>query len=125
MEPVSLLLAALAAGAAKGVGDTAATAVKDAYEQLKAAVAARFRGRPALELVLAKHAKEPDTFEAPLTKELVAVGADTDPRIVHLAQELMALIDQNGSAEGKYRVDLPGAKGVQIGDNNSQTNTFS
>jgi hypothetical protein len=29
------------------------------------------------------------------------------------------------SASGKYRVDLSGAQGVQVGDHNIQTNTFA
>ena len=45
MDPVTLILTALAAGAALGVKDTASAAVKDAYEGLKALVKKRFAGR--------------------------------------------------------------------------------
>ncbi|CCI17590.1 exported hypothetical protein [Microcystis aeruginosa PCC 9807] len=38
MEPISLILAALAAGATGAAKDTAGTAVKDAYESLKALI---------------------------------------------------------------------------------------
>ncbi len=38
MEPISLILAALAAGAVAAAKDTAGTAVKDAYESLKALI---------------------------------------------------------------------------------------
>ncbi|MCZ8361568.1 MAG: hypothetical protein O9338_01940 [Microcystis sp. LE19-251.1A] len=38
MEPISLILAALAAGAVAAAKDTAGTAVKDAYEGLKALI---------------------------------------------------------------------------------------
>src|SRR5262245_28026509 len=40
MDPVTLIVAALAAGAASGVGDTASTAIKDGYYGLKRLVAA-------------------------------------------------------------------------------------
>ena len=42
MEPISLILAALAAGAAAAAKDTAGTAVKDAYEGLKALIKKKF-----------------------------------------------------------------------------------
>ena len=124
MEPVSLIAGALAAGALKGVGESATQAVKDTYAGLKAAVAARFSGKPTAEVMLAEHAKDPEIFDRALVKELTAAGADSDPRIVQLAQELMALLDHHGTATGKYRVDLSGARGVQVGDHNTQTNTF-
>lgn len=124
MEPVSMIVGALAAGALKGAGESATQAVKDAYAGLKAAVAARFAGKPAAEVMLAEHAKDPEVYDRPLAKELTAAGADTDPRIVNLAQELMALLDQDGATAGKYHVDLTGAQGVQVGDHNTQTNTF-
>lgn len=125
MEPVSLIVGALAAGALKGAGESATEAVKDAYRGLKSAVAARFADKPTAEVVLAAHAEDPDTYDKPLAKELTTAGVDTDPRIVALAQELMALLDQAGATAGKYRVDLTGAQGVQVGDRNTQTNTFN
>ncbi|MCZ8249832.1 MAG: hypothetical protein ACK5U2_04825 [Microcystis sp.] len=42
MEPISLILAALAAGAVAAAKDTAGTAVKDAYESLKALIKKKF-----------------------------------------------------------------------------------
>jgi hypothetical protein len=41
MEPVTLILTALGAGAALGVKDTASAAVRDAYEGLKGLVVER------------------------------------------------------------------------------------
>jgi hypothetical protein len=38
---------------------------------------------------------------------------------------LLALLDPTGTRAGKYMVDLRGAQGVQVGDHNTQTNTFS
>jgi hypothetical protein len=75
--------------------------------------------------VLAEHEKTPQVWQAPLSAELTAVGADTDARIIAVAQRVMALVDEAGSASGKYLVDLRGAQGVQVGDYNTQTNTFT
>ena len=46
MDPVTLIVTALAAGAVFGLKDTASAAVKDAYAGLKALVKRRFVGRP-------------------------------------------------------------------------------
>lgn len=49
MEPVSIIMAALAAGAAAGATEVASQAIKDAYEGLKALVLKRLEGKPAAE----------------------------------------------------------------------------
>ena len=108
MEPVTLIVGALAAGALKGVGESASAAVKDAYAALKAAVREKFAGKPSAEVVLAEYENDPDTYERPLEKQVVQVGIDQDPQIVQLAQNLMALMDPDGSTRGKYEVSLHG-----------------
>ena len=78
MDPITLIVTALAAGAALGVQDTASAAVKDAYASLKALVIKRFAGRAAAERVLAKHEDAPQAWQEPLAKELAEAGADRD-----------------------------------------------
>jgi len=125
VDPVKLVVTALTAGAAKGAGETATAVVKDAYASLKTAVLARMHGQVMAQEIVAEHAADPETYEKPLAKKIQETGAATDPRIVQLAQELMRLIDLDGATTGKYRVDIRDAKGVQVGDHNTQTNTFS
>ena len=103
MDPITLIVTALAAGAALGITDTASSAIKDAYAALKTLVRKRLGGRPDAELVLAKHEQAPQTWRAPL----------------------MAELDEAGARAGKYAVDARGAQGVQIGDRNTQHNVFS
>jgi hypothetical protein len=45
MDPVSLIVTALAAGAASALQDATSSAVKDAYTRLKAMVKKRFSGQ--------------------------------------------------------------------------------
>jgi hypothetical protein len=85
MEPISLIVGALAAGTAAGLMDSAAGAVKDAYVGLRDLVRRRFAGRKAAETVLAEHEKAPHVWHAPLSAELSAVGADTDAQIIAAA----------------------------------------
>jgi RIP homotypic interaction motif len=124
MDPVTLIVTALAAGAALGVQDAASGAVKGAYASLRALVMKRFAGRTAAEAVLAKHDGAPETWQDPLTKELAEAGADRDMDLVAAAQALMSLVDAAGSRAGKYAVDVRGAQGVQVGDHNTQDNIF-
>ena len=125
MDPISLIVSALAAGTVSGLTDTSAGVVKDACASLRDLVRRRFAGRRVAETALSEHEKAPQVWEVPLSAELVAVGADTDAQIVAVAQRVMALVDEAGSASGKYLVDMRGAQGVQVGDHNTQTNTFT
>jgi hypothetical protein len=124
VDPVTLIVTALAAGGAAALKDGAAEAVKGAYGRLRALVSGRFAGRPKAELVLAEHEAAPQTWQAPLAAELTAAGADADADLVAAAQTLMSLVDAAGAQSGKYTVTVEGSQGVQVGDRNSQTNTF-
>jgi hypothetical protein len=124
MDPVTLILTALAAGAAAGAKDTASAAVKDAYEGLKALVKNRFAGRRDGELALARYEESPDTWKEPMAAELTATQAGNDTHLVLAAQELMRLVDESGHQAGKYNVLVSGGQGVQVGDQNTQYNTF-
>jgi hypothetical protein len=125
MDPITLIVTALAAGASLGITDTASSAIKDAYTALKARVRKRLGGRPEAELVLAKHEQAPQTWRAPLMAELDDAGAGRDADLVAAAEALMHLVDEAGAQAGKYTVDVRGAQGVQIGDRNTQHNVFS
>jgi hypothetical protein len=124
MDPVTLIVTALAAGAALGLEDTASAAVKDAYQNLKVLVGRRLTGRRDGELALARHEEAPQVWEGPLVAELTAAGADDDAGLVAAAQALMTLVDQTGSRAGKYAVQVRGSQGVQVGDHNIQRNIF-
>jgi hypothetical protein len=125
MEPVTLIVSALAAGALKGAGETATNAVKEAYLALKSAVAERFTGKPAAEVVLAEHEEDPETYDKALTKYVQQEELADDPRIIELAHRLMEVVDDAGARAGKYQVIVEGSQGVVIGDRNTQTNTFN
>jgi hypothetical protein len=123
MDPVSLIVTALAAGAGQAITDTASAAVKDAYASLKARVRKRLGGGPSAELVLAKHEQAPETWQAPLMAELADSGAGDDHDLIAAAQALLDLLDET-AGRGKYAVDARGAQGVQVGERNRQDNVF-
>jgi hypothetical protein len=125
MDPITLIVTALAAGAALGVKDTASAMVTDAYAGLKALVKKRLGGRPGAELVLASHEQAPETWQAPLMAELAGTGADGDRDLIAAAQALLDLVGAAEGRAGKYTADVRGAQGVQIGDHNQQDNVFN
>jgi hypothetical protein len=124
MDPLTLILTALAAGAGLGLNNAASSAVTDAYNGLKALVRRKLAGRADGELVLARHEQAPQVWDKPLADELTAAGAASDEDLVTAAQVVMALVDAAGSAAGKYSVVVHGSQGVQVGDHNTQHNTF-
>jgi len=128
MEPVTLLLTALATGASAGaleaLKDDAKEKAKAAYARLHGLVKKRVAGRPHGELALAEYDSAPQKWEGLLTAELTEAGAAQDDDLVGAAKALMEIIDQAGAKSGKYSVTIKDSKGIQVGDGNVQFNNF-
>ncbi len=116
MEPISLILAALAAGAVAAAKDTAGTAVKDAYEGLKGLIKKRFaeQGKADSATILDKHEQKPEKTKALLEDELVEAGIDKDEEILKAAQEIMKKEDPQGTTAGKYTTNVAGDMKIGI-----------
>ena len=124
MDPVSLIVAALAAGASAALRDTAASAVKDAYAGLKSLLKRKLGDRPLAQDVIDKHEESPDVWEKPLEDELGKAGVADDEEIVKAAQALLAQVDPDGAARGKYNVTISGGKGIVVGDHATVSQKF-
>src|SRR6266568_2403723 len=125
VDPLSLVMTALMAGAVAGARGMMTTLVNDAYAGLKALVRHRFKDRPAGEVALEKLADNPDAWEPSLKAELAQAGVADDPELVAAAQHVLSLFDPEGAKAGRYQVDARGAQGVQIGDHGTQSNIFN
>jgi hypothetical protein len=123
MEPITLILGALLAGAVKGVGESATAAVKDAYTRFRDVLGQRLT-TPAAQEVIKEFTADPGSNELVMRAYLQKVDAALDQRIVDAAEAVMAATDPRGAADGKYTVDARGARGVQIGNYNRQRNDF-
>jgi hypothetical protein len=123
MSEVELITAALAAGASAGAGSAATAAVQDAYSALKGLLRRWFDGRPQAEEALAAEITEVDALRRLLGDDLVQSGAARDVAVLDAALRLLATADPGIAA--KYQVDVRDARGVQVGDHNTQTNTFN
>ncbi len=125
MDPVSMIVAALAAGATEATKDTVSQVVKDAYAGLKALIQSRFANKPQAELALVEFEKDPDTWEKPLQKSLVAAGVDADETIIEHAQRVLQLVQPQQYSQGKYHVQVTGnVQGQIVGDDAHQKNIF-
>jgi roadblock/LC7 domain-containing protein len=128
MEPVTLILTALAAGVTTGALDALKDDVKEkvkaAYARLRGLAEKRVSGRPHGELALAEYDSAPQKWEGLLAAELTEAGAAHDDDLVAAAKALMDLVDQPGARSGKYNVTIKGSEGVQVGDSNVQVNKF-
>jgi hypothetical protein len=93
VDPLTLIVTALAAGVTTAVQQTSGEAIKDAYQALKGLIRRRLSGNSAGEVALEQHAEKPEVWEAPLKDALSQAGADQDEEIVAAAQKLMTLVD--------------------------------
>jgi hypothetical protein len=111
MDPISLLLSALAAPVLRPVADQA---VKDGYMALKALLLRKFGAQnPKLEPTLADHAEDPETYRAPMAKVLQSVEADRDQEVLNCATDLLKRIA--GPQSASITVIASGERSVAIG----------
>jgi hypothetical protein len=128
VEPV---LVALSAGVAMGMSETASTAVKDAYQKLKDAIGKMLRrqvvgedGELDTTVTTERMLADPEAHRADLATALERADPDEREDMLAAARKLLELVGPHASTAGKYRVNLENNLGVQVGDHNTQTNTF-
>ena len=128
MDPITLIVAALAAGASAGaieaLKDDIKDAAKRAYAKLRGLAEKRLAGRPDGELALERYDSAPQRWESVLAGELTEAGAATDANLVTAAKAVMELVDGAGTRIGKYNVMIKDSKGIQVGEGNIQVNKF-
>lgn len=99
MDPISIIAAALVAGAAEAAQPTAAQAVKDAYAALKNALIKKFGGQADV-IDAAKKVEEKPASQGradTLKEELEAVKDKLDAELVDLAKKVDAALKRDGS----------------------------
>ncbi|ATL69279.1 hypothetical protein [Nocardia terpenica] len=124
MTGVELVAAALTAGAAAGLTDTAHAAVRDAYAGLLSAVRKTLRRTGDDDSVLDQQISDPADYHRTLVDALTAADAGDDPDLLARSRTVLARLDPSSLTEGRYVIDLRGAQGVQVGDNPTMTLNF-
>ena len=107
-EPISLILTALATGAAAGAVGVGKDAIQDAYRGLKKLIQDKYAvANTGIELI----EKDPQSaaFQAAAKELLSPTGAAEDPAIIQAAQDLMAKAEPAKAAAGQYNVQVGGS----------------
>ena len=118
MDPLTVIISALTAGAAAAAKDVVAQAVKDGYVGLKALIVRRFGQKADVKDALKGVEKKPDSEarQAVLKEELKAAGAAQDAEVVRQAQALLELLKQHGLVSGTtYKATLVGSGAIAQG----------
>lgn len=126
VDPINIVLAALATGATAAAQETASQAVKDAYTGLKVLISKRFEKKSHAEMALAEYEKDADIWEKPLQKSLVETGVDQDEAVVQQAQHLLKLLHPQQDSQNRADVIIgKRSQGIVIGDHAQVTQTFN
>lgn len=91
LDPITLIVAAVATGAAAGTGDVVKQAITDAYAALKRRISNDY-GVVDAEVLSVESEPEEDLRRQLLAKQLTKVGAGEDEQLVAAAQELLNLV---------------------------------
>ncbi len=112
MEPISMIVTALALGAAAGLKPTAEQAVKDAYVGLKSLIQRKFAQ---VDLALLEAKPESEKRQAVVEEELEEAGAAQDQEILQGAQRLLDVVQQKApEAAVTIGVSLEKIKGASL-----------
>jgi hypothetical protein len=125
MDPITLILNALSAGAVASVQSTASDAVKDLYNGLKTRIQHKLSGKQNAELVLSEYESDPETWETPLKKVLTQEQVYREQDILAAARSLILQINPRQDVSIKYSTTIYGnVEGYAQGDNQQITMNF-
>lgn len=120
MEPITLIVTALALGAAAGLKSTAEEAIKDAYTGLKTLLIQKFSQKVDIENVLTYFEKRPssENLQGLLKEELINAQAAQVQEIVVQAQALLDLLKKQGYLSNTtYDAIVTGSGAIAQGPN--------
>ncbi|NJL91413.1 MAG: hypothetical protein HC916_17725 [Coleofasciculaceae cyanobacterium SM2_1_6] len=123
MDPITTtFVTALAVPVSKDI-------ITDGYKALKAALKKKFGEGSDVVDAVEKLEKKPDSEarKAAVQEEVATAKVSEDPEIIKLAEELLKqIVVEEPAIASKYNIKFGGeVKGAQVGDRNTQTNTFS
>jgi hypothetical protein len=127
MDPITMVVAALAAGAAAGVStssqDATAAVLRSSCRQIRTRVLRRAPDPAEAERVLDAHAGAPSEHEQALRAVLMAANAAADSKILEAARAILGS-PPSAHPSGKYPIQINNGKGVVVGDFTDSNFTF-
>lgn len=124
MDPITVIVTALIAGAAAGGSDAAAAAVRDAYAAIRNRLSQAGRDAETTAAIEANEAA-PGENVAAIEAAVTRTGLGSDQEAGAAASRLLANLSSDRIEQAKSLIDLSHAQGVQVGDHNTQNNTFN
>lgn len=114
MDPITIIVSAVVAGAAAALHETAAEAVKDAYNGFRALVVRKFGSQGGVETAVEQLDQDPEgtVWQAALEDSLGKAGADKDEEVLAQAQQLLDLLEAEGTS---YVATLRGSGAIAQG----------
>lgn len=97
MDPVTMIVSALAAGAASGLKESAAEGIKDAYAALTRWLGERYGG---VDVGAVEKRPESEAKRASLQEDLQDAGAGSDEQLLALAQRLVEEVRRHDAEAG-------------------------
>ena len=116
VDPITLILTALATRAVGSVQAKTNKAVEEAYARLKTLIQKKFIDNSEAVFVLDKYEEKPDVWEAPLKDELMQIHADKDKQVIETARALVSLQESQQQAEYEHIATQPTAVQTRNGD---------
>jgi hypothetical protein len=108
MDPITIIVSALVAGASAGLKDTVSGAIKDAYTGLKSLLVKRF---PALDVSAVERMPGSPVKQESLKEDLSLMGGVTDAD-----SELLAAAERLIQAVGSHDPEAAAAVGINLYD---------
>jgi hypothetical protein len=115
MDPVTLIVGALVAGAVAATKDVTAQAIKDAYSGLKSLIVQKY-GKAASAVVLLADEPESKPHQEVAKMALEKAGVSQDAELVSQAQALLDLLKQVGQLDrATYNAYMSGSGAIAQG----------
>jgi hypothetical protein len=121
MDPITVIVTAIATGAIVGMQDTTEQIIKDAYAGLKHLILKKYSDQADVKDALKKVEARPDSEGRKLTlrEELEAVDAGQDQELVQAARDFLAAAQPESAQGGQQTVTITG-DGNQVNQVNQQ-----
>jgi len=112
MDPIGIIVSALASGAAAGLKPAAEKVIKDAYAGLKSMIRRKYNS---VDLIPIEKKPESQSKRESVAEDLADAGASADQELLHLAKILIdAVAKHDNATAAEVGVDLEEVKAAYL-----------
>jgi hypothetical protein len=125
VDPYSIIVAALVAGANASVKSIASSRARDLYTRLQRTLIRRLGDEQLGTALFAELERRPESADMLFLQQFRTRPDIIDEEVLDCSRALIETLQEPGADPSKYTVEARNSRGVQIGDHNTQVNTFS